>query len=249
MKDLKAGEMFGLGWEGAKNNWLSFCLLGLLYVAVIGVRLILKGVMEDMPMGGLLLFLLYLPVQVMVLMVVNFYCLQVAVEKGGPVSLRELNLDTDTVKNYLVTYLLVVFLIFAAILVVGGVAVVVAGLSLGWDVFSDKAGITSAIQAMLLPLAGLGALVFATYVYLLLTYGMTFQVVMHQGLYGYAALAESKRITDGAKGDIFILGAATLGIMLLGLICLLVGIIPAVMVGTVAWPSAYLSLLEQSGKA
>ena len=59
------------------------------------------------------------------------------------------------------------------------------------------------------------------------------------------ALAESTRLTKGVKWDLFLFGLAGFGLMLLGLLALIVGVIPAALTFQVASAWVYLDLKKQ----
>lgn len=74
----------------------------------------------------------------------------------------------------------------------------------------------------------------------------TFNLVVDRGMGPIEAMKESARITKGKKGELFLLMLMMIGIVILGVICVLVGLLVAMPVVMLAGIHAY---RELSGKA
>jgi hypothetical protein len=247
MKELKISEAYGIGWEGMKNNWLGYLLLALIYVVGAAVQAALKGMVADMPLAGLFSLILSVLVQVVLVMLVYQFGLRIAAEGGAQVSLKDLDLSLPTALNYLLTHVLIMVILFGVIGVVLVGAALAAGVNLSLDIFTNKASFAPLMEAMAIPLLAASLIILVFVLYFVLTFSFSLLAVLHQGLGPIDALAESKRLSEGVHGSLFLFLLSLLGVTLLGLICLLVGVIPAVMVAYIAFPAAYLSLLDQSG--
>ena len=73
-------------------------------------------------------------------------------------------------------------------------------------------------------------------------------IVIDKGLGPVEALKESMRITNGHKWQLFLLGLALIGINILGVICLLVGLLVSVPVSALATVYAYRFLEHQASE-
>ena len=73
-------------------------------------------------------------------------------------------------------------------------------------------------------------------------FGFATYLVIDRGLRPMEAMRESRRITEGHKGELFSLALLSLGVFILGLICLLVGILVAIPVTALAFVHAYRTL-------
>jgi hypothetical protein len=247
MKELKISEAYGVGWEGMKNNWLGYLLLALIYVIGAAVQAALKGMVGDMPLAWLFSFLLSILVQMILVMAIYQYGLKIAAEGGAQVSLKDLDLSPSTALNYILTQLLMMVILFGVMAIVAVGAALAAGVNLSLDTFNDKANFAPLMEAMAIPLLAAGLIMAVFVIYFALTYSFSLLAVLHQGLGPLEALAESKRLSEGVHGGIFIFLLSLIGVTLLGLICFLIGVIPAVITAYIAFPAAYLSLLDQSG--
>jgi uncharacterized membrane protein len=122
--------------------------------------------------------------------------------------------------------------------------VILGVVTLGAAILSPHSGAWKALIGPGLVCVALAGVVMS---YLSLSLSQTIYACLHQKLGPLESLYESWRLTEGAKLDLLILIIAGIGLVIAGMICLLVGIIPAIMVVTLAQPFVYLSLLEQSG--
>lgn len=74
-------------------------------------------------------------------------------------------------------------------------------------------------------------------------------IVVDQGRSPIEAMKESARITKGHKWELFLLGVASIGLVVIGFICLLVGMLVAVPVVTLAFTHAFRELQGASAIA
>jgi hypothetical protein len=245
MKNIRIGEAFSRAWEGTKNNWVMLLILGGIY---FGISLSANRVTGPGHGGGALWVALGRIVSSIVNMVFVFlllkFSLRVAEQNGAKVELfSEMELSGDEVVRYFLTSLLKVLVLVAALAAcmvpVAGVAmtVVVGVIFGGADAWSAFTG----------PLLTCLSLAFVVMVYLGLSLSQMMYACLHQGLGPVESLAESWRLTENVKGDLLLLVIASLGLLFAGMICLLVGMIPALMVIILVQPFVYYSLLEQSG--
>ena len=75
-----------------------------------------------------------------------------------------------------------------------------------------------------------------------LMFGFAGYLIIDRNLGPIEALKESKRITYGYKWELFLLGLAIFGIVILGLICLIIGILVAYPIVLIAMAHAYRTL-------
>lgn len=248
MKEVRIGQGLQVGWEGMKNNWLTFLGLLALYIVAAIVQNTLSSMLGRFPMMGLLMALLSMGLSILLSLVLTKFGLQVALVRGGKAAaFGDMDLSADLVGRFILANLLftAVGILFVAVVLVVGL--VVAGAGIGIGALADKAALLAFIKTAGLTLLGLGFALFAVLLYLLLAYSFTMLVLLHQGLGVFESLAESKRLAEGVKFELFLMYLAFFGVAILGVCALGVGLIPAFMVLTVALPSIYLDLLDQSG--
>lgn len=82
-----------------------------------------------------------------------------------------------------------------------------------------------------------------------LKYGFASAFVLDEGLDVGDALKRSAELTEGVKWRLFVQGLAFGGVILLGLLALLVGVIPALMTVLLAWSWTYVDLRKQEENA
>jgi hypothetical protein len=242
MKQVHIEEALRTGWRGMQNNFGSFLALLGLYVVVMVVEHLLAS-------GGLLVSLLGHVVNVVFSLILTKFGLQVAEMNGEKAaSFGNLELGGRTVLQFLLTQWLVLFLVAAGLALiwapVGVFVALTVGLAalkgMGPDVWK-----TLGLGLGLVALAGLASV--AAVVYFAVTFSFAALACLHQNLGPVDAIKESRRLVAGAFTGVGLLSLVFIGVVLLGLLCLLVGVIPAVMVLAVAHSTVYLSLLEQSG--
>jgi uncharacterized membrane protein len=173
------------------------------------------------------------------------FSLKVAEQKGAKVELfSEMELNGPEVLRSALSYLLMALILMGAVAACLAPVLVMALLSAGAAVFSPQ---TEVWKAFIGPGLLCILLAFVVALYLGLSLSQMVYASIHQGLEPVAALRESWRLSSGAKGGLFLLALASFAVVVAGTLCLLVGLIPALMVVTLAQPAVYLSLLEQSG--
>jgi hypothetical protein len=80
-------------------------------------------------------------------------------------------------------------------------------------------------------------------------YGFASAYALDEGTDLGESLRRSAALTNGIKWDLFLQGLAFVGVMILGLMALLVGAIPAAMCVLLAWTWTYVDLRKQAGEA
>lgn len=80
-------------------------------------------------------------------------------------------------------------------------------------------------------------------------FGFAIYLVVDTNMGPMEAMKESKRITHGHKWELFLLGILSALVVLLGLICLIVGVLAAMPVVSLALVHAYRVLQKQAGDA
>lgn len=251
MKQINIKRAFAIGWEGTKNNWPVLLGLFALYVAASVVQNILQEMLSSLSLATIVTWFLSIAVNILLSMLLSKFGLQIALQKGGrAASFGDLELGTDEVGRYFAVSFIPMAVVFGLLVVLAVVLVGATGVSLGLNVLQDK----DALKALLPTLGGalLGALaalaaMFIGLVYLSLIFAFARLAVLHQGLGPMEAFRESRRLTQGVLGDVFVSFTAIFAACLAGLLCLCVGIIPAAMVISIAWPAIYLDVLDQSG--
>lgn len=103
------------------------------------------------------------------------------------------------------------------------------------------------IATTLITILGLLLLVVPGVVFAL-KYGFASAFVLDEDLGVGEALKRSAELTDGVKWRLFVQGLAFGGVILLGLLALLVGVVPALMTVLLAWSWTYVDLRKQEGK-
>jgi hypothetical protein len=251
MKEIRIAEAFNRAWEGTKNNWAMLLALFAIYIAVSiansSVQKLIVGqdgglMTAFVGLGGALLgFLISI---VFGLLLIKF-SLRVAEENGAKVELfSEMELNGGEIIRYLLTYLLMMIVLSVAMAVCMAPVVVLGVVTVGAAVLSPHSGAWKALIGPGLVCVALAGVVLT---YLSLSLSQMIYACVHQKLGPMESLSESWRLTEGAKGGLMILVIASMALLVAGLICLLVGVIPAAMVLALAQPFVYLSLLEQSG--
>lgn len=86
-------------------------------------------------------------------------------------------------------------------------------------------------------------------IYLLIRFQFVPLLILDEGLGVGAAFEASSHLTQGVKGDYLLFGLACVGVMLLGLLALCVGIIPAAMTVGLAQVWLFEDLKRQAGDA
>lgn len=81
-----------------------------------------------------------------------------------------------------------------------------------------------------------------------LMYFLSTYLVVDQGLGVIESMKESKRLTGGKRGKLFLIGLTSLGINILGMLCLGVGVIVTAPLTVVMGGLVYQRLAEQPGK-
>lgn len=81
-------------------------------------------------------------------------------------------------------------------------------------------------------------------IFLSIIFGFALYIVLEERLSPIEALKESARLTKGHRWQIFALGAAIVGINILGLIALIVGLLVTIPVSTLAMVHAYRTLKD-----
>lgn len=81
-----------------------------------------------------------------------------------------------------------------------------------------------------------------------LMYFLSTYLVVDQGMGVKESMGESKRLTSGKRGKLFLIGLASLGINILGMLCLGVGVIVTAPLTVVMGGLVYQRLAEQPGK-
>lgn len=81
-----------------------------------------------------------------------------------------------------------------------------------------------------------------------LKYMFTPFITIDRGLMPMEALRESGRITQGHKGELFLLMLALIGINILGFICLFIGLFVSIPVSALATVYAYRTLERQASE-
>jgi len=80
-------------------------------------------------------------------------------------------------------------------------------------------------------------------------YGFASAYALDEGTDLGESLKRSAALTNGIKWDLFLQGLAFVGVMILGLMALLIGAIPAAMCVLLAWTWTYVDLRQQVGEA
>jgi hypothetical protein len=244
MKEVRIAETFSRAWAGVKANWLM--LLGLLaaYFAVALLANILQRLAGEGILASLGSWALSTGINCIFYLILLKFSLQVALKGGAKVELfSEMELDGAQVWRFVRTYLLTTALLIAILGACFVPVLLLALLSAGVAVFSDQ----GAWKAFIGPGLACGAVAIFVFGYAAVAFSESVYICFHQALGPVDSLAESWRITRDARGGLLLMGLASGGLMLAGLICLLLGVIPALMVVFLAQPIVYLSLLEQSG--
>jgi hypothetical protein len=243
MKDVRVLEAFKRAWEGAKNNAWLYLLLGGIYLGVGLLNLAVGKIAGDGSLASLLVSCVGTVSNLITGMVLVQLNLQIMHRDGAKLEgFSEMAISAADFGRYLLTQLFFGAILLGALflcLVPVGLA---AMLSLGLAFFSREGLGQFALPFLLSVAAATAAMA-----YLLLLFGQCGYACLDQGLGPWEALMESRRLTDGAKGGLLRLILASLGLAFVGLCCLLVGLIPAVVVVLLAHAMVYGSLLQQSG--
>lgn len=104
----------------------------------------------------------------------------------------------------------------------------------------------ASLLALLIMLGGLILLIVPGIVWGIM-FGFATYLVIDKGLAPAAALRESRRMTYGYKGRLFLLGVLSGLVALLGIVCLIVGIFVALPVTALAYVHAFRELQKRAG--
>jgi len=251
MKQIRIKEALELGWEGTKNNWPVLLGLFAVYFAAQFAQSFMQEMLSAVSLSTFGFWGLSMAVNILLGLIVAQFGLRIAVEKGArAASFGDLDLEAELVGRYFVASLIPIGVVFAVVFVLAFAFAIFAGVTVGLGALSDKATVEGILKSL-----G-GGIVFFVVGFLILLAGLIYAglifafatlAIIHQGLGPLESFKESMRLTEGIRGDLVMLSLAFVGLMLAGLLCLCVGIIPAIMVAFIAWPAVYLQALEQSG--
>lgn len=251
MKQINIKRAFEVGWEGTKNNWPTLTGLLGLYIAASVAQNVVQEMVGGLGLATVGVWFLSMAVDTLLAMLLSKFGLQIALERGGrAASFGELDLSVEQAGRYFAVTLIPVLAVLAAVALVAIAVIGVSGVSVGVGVLQNKDALKALWPALggALVVAGLLLLVLGIgFIYLSLIFAFARLVVVHQGLGPIEAYRESYRLTQGVLGDVFVSFTAIFAACLAGILCFCVGIIPAIMVISIAWPAIYLEVLDQSG--
>lgn len=249
IKKISLKEIISESWIILKQNfWFLFKITMLLLVVSIGLSVLGEAFKNDMLISSLVNII---SVAVSIIISIPYTIIIIGLLEGKKISIKESFKSVTSSKFFkLIGFSLLIFLmVFIPVFLLGMAYVIVNTLGLQGAITSPSFIVLEAPAYIniIKVIIGLSIPAFIIFIFVFvckIQFASLF--IIEKDYKVFESIKESLKITKNRTGLIIGFIFATLGIILLGILCLLVGIIPAIILTEVASILLYKKLKEQN---